>query len=50
LASGTAPVHFGGTMLRLFAYMAGLAILGVMAVTFFRLPDVVAAVGPAPRP
>jgi hypothetical protein len=28
LASGTAPVHFGGTMLRLFAYMAGLAILG----------------------
>jgi hypothetical protein len=37
-------------MLRLFAYMAGLAVLGVLGVIFFRLPDVVAAVAPAPRP
>ena len=50
LASGTAPEDFGGTMLRLFAYTAGPAVLGVMAVTFFRLPDVAAAVGPTPRP
>jgi len=50
LASGIAPEDFGGTMLRLFAYMAGLAVLGVLGVIFFRLPDVVAAVAPAPRP
>jgi hypothetical protein len=50
LASGTAPEDFGGTMLRLLAYMAGLAVLGVLGVIFFRLPDVVAAVAPAPRP
>ena len=37
-------------MLRLFAYMAGLAVLGVLGVIFLRLPDVVAAVAPAPRP
>jgi hypothetical protein len=37
-------------MLRLFAYVAGLAVLGVLGVIFFRLPDVVAAVAPAPRP
>jgi hypothetical protein len=37
-------------MLRLFAYMAGLAVLGVLGVIFCRLPDVVAAVAPAPRP
>ena len=50
LASGTAPEDFGGTMLRLLAYMAGPAVLGVLGVVFFRLPDVVAAVTPAPRP
>jgi len=37
-------------MLRLLAYMAGLAVLGVLGVIFFRLPDVIAAVAPAPRP
>ena len=37
-------------MLRLLAYMAGLAVLGGLAAIFFRLPAVVAAVGPAPRP
>ena len=37
-------------MLRLLAYMAGLAVLGFLGVIFFRLPDVVAAVAPAPRP
>jgi hypothetical protein len=50
LASRTAPEDFGGTMLRLLAYMAGLAVLGGLAAIFFRLPAVVAAVGPAPRP
>jgi hypothetical protein len=49
LASRTAPEDFGGTMLRLLAYMAGLAVLGGLAAIFFRLPAVVAAVGPAPR-
>lgn len=48
--SGAAPEDFAGTMLRLFAYMAGLAVLGVLAAILFRLPAVVAAVGPAPRP
>ena len=50
LASRTAPEDFGGTMLRLLAYMAGLAVLGGLAAIVFRLPAVVAAVGPAPRP
>jgi hypothetical protein len=50
LASRTAPEDFGGTLLRLLAYMAGLAVLGGLAAIFFRLPAVVAAVGPAPRP
>lgn len=50
LASERAPEDFGGTMLRLFAYMAGLALLGGLAVILFRLPAVVAAVGPSPRP
>ena len=50
LASRTAPEDFGGTMLRLLAYMAGLAVLCGLAAIFFRLPAVVAAVGPAPRP
>jgi hypothetical protein len=50
LASRTAPEDFGGTMLRLLAYMAGLAVLGGLAAILFRLPVVVAAVGPAPRP
>ena len=50
LASRTAPEDFGGTMLRLLAYMAGLAVLGGLAAIFFRLPTVVAAVGPTPRP
>ena len=50
LAAGTAPEDIGGTMLRLCAYIAGPAVLGVMAVTFLRLPDVAAAVGPTPRP
>ena len=45
LASRTAPEDFGGTMLRLLAYMAGLAVLGGLAAILFRLPAVVAAVG-----
>jgi hypothetical protein len=50
LATRSAPEDLGGTMLRLLAYMAGLAILAVLAASLFRLLAVVAAVAPAPRP
>jgi hypothetical protein len=41
---------FRATFVRILAYMGGLAILAIGAASFFRAPDVVAAIRPAPRP
>jgi hypothetical protein len=38
------------TLLRVLAYMGGLAILAIGIFSFFRTPDVVAAIGPSPQP
>jgi hypothetical protein len=40
---------FRATFVRILAYMGGLAILAIAAASFFRAPDVVAAIRPAPR-
>ena len=41
---------FRATIVRILAYMGGLAILAIAAAGFFRAPDVVAAIQPASRP
>ena len=38
------------TLLRVLAYMGGLAVLAIAAFSFFRTPAVVAAIGPSPQP
>lgn len=48
-ASCTVPGDFRATMVRILAYMGGLAILAIAAASFFRTPAVVAAIPPAPR-
>ncbi|HEX3937603.1 MAG TPA: hypothetical protein VHX43_08860 [Xanthobacteraceae bacterium] len=45
----TVPGDFRATIVRLFAYMGGLAVLAIAAASFFRTPSVVAAIQPAPR-
>jgi hypothetical protein len=49
-ASRTVPEDIQGTLVRIFAYMGGLAILAIAAASFFRTPAVVAAFDPSPRP
>ncbi len=49
-ASPTVPEDIGGTLIRLLAYICGLAVLAVLGASLWHLPEVVAAVGPAPRP
>ncbi len=49
-ASQTVPEDIQGTLVRIFAYMGGLAILAIVAASFFQTPAVVAAFGPSPRP
>lgn len=44
------PGDFRATIVRILAYMGGLAILAIAASSFFRSPSVVAAIQPAPRP
>lgn len=46
----SAPGDFRATMVRVLAYMGGLAILAIAAASFFQSPAVVAAIQPAPRP
>ncbi|HTZ02596.1 MAG TPA: hypothetical protein VMC05_09710 [Xanthobacteraceae bacterium] len=46
----TVPDDFRATVVRIFAYMGGLAILAIVAASFFGNPAVVAAIEPAPRP
>jgi hypothetical protein len=48
--SYSVPGDIGATMVRLFAYMGGLAILAIAAASIFYKPSVVAAVNPAPPP
>ena len=49
-ASYTVPNDFRATIVRLLAYMGGLAILAIAAASVFRTPAGVAAMRPAPRP
>ncbi|HEX4042766.1 MAG TPA: hypothetical protein VHY10_13775 [Xanthobacteraceae bacterium] len=44
------PDDFRATLVRILAYMGGLAVLAIAAASFFREPSVVAAIQPAPRP
>jgi hypothetical protein len=46
----TVPDDFRATLVRILAYMGGLAVLAIAAASFFREPSVVAAIRPAPRP
>jgi hypothetical protein len=46
--SYTVPSDIRATVVRILAYMAGLAILAIAAASFFRTPSGVAAVEPAP--
>ena len=48
-ATYTVPGDFRATVVRILAYMGGLAILAIAAASFFRAPSVVAAIQPAPR-
>ncbi len=43
------PDDFRATLVRILAYMGGLAVLAIAAASFFRAPSVVAAIQPAPR-
>jgi hypothetical protein len=49
-ASRSLPEDIHGTIVRIFAYVGGLAILAVVAASIFRTPAVVAAFDPSPRP
>jgi hypothetical protein len=46
----TVPDDFRATLVRVLAYMGGLAVLAIAAASIFREPSVVAAIQPAPRP
>jgi len=48
--SCSVPGDIRATIVRILAYMGGLAILAIAAASFFRAPAVVAAVEPAPQP
>jgi hypothetical protein len=49
-ASHSLPGDIRATVVRLFAYMGGLAILAILAASFFRAPEGVGAVQAAPQP
>jgi hypothetical protein len=49
-ASHSLPGDISATVVRLFAYMGGLAILAILAASLFRTPEGVAAVQAAPQP
>ena len=49
-ASCSVPGDFRATIVRLMAYMGALAALAIAAASFFRGPDLLAAVRPAPVP
>jgi len=48
--SASVPGDISATIVRILAYMGGLAILAIVAASFFRPPSGVAAVEPAPAP
>jgi hypothetical protein len=48
--SYSAPGDIRATIVRILAYMGGLGLLAILAASFFRTEDVVAAVNPGPRP
>ncbi len=48
--STSVPGDISATIVRVFAYMGGLAILAIAAASFFRPPSGVAAIQPAPAP
>jgi hypothetical protein len=48
--SYTVPGDIRATFVRILAYMGGLAVLAIVAASFFSTPEVVAAIDPAPRP
>jgi hypothetical protein len=49
-ASHSLPGDISATVVRLFAYMGGLAILAILAASLFRAPEGVTAVQAAPQP
>ena len=49
-ASYSVPQDIRATILRVFAYMGGLAVLAIMAAGFFRTPLGLAAIDPSPQP
>jgi len=46
----SAPSDIRATFVRILAYMGGLSLLAILAVSFFRDEGIVAAVSPGPRP
>ena len=49
-ASYTVPEDIRATFVRILAYMGGLAVLAIVAASFFRPPTSVAALEPRPQP
>jgi hypothetical protein len=49
-ASYTVPEDIRATFVRILAYMGGLALLAIVAASFFESPSGLAAIAPAPRP
>jgi hypothetical protein len=46
----SAPGDIGATIVRILAYMGGLALLAIAAASFFRTEPLIAAANPGPRP
>ena len=45
----TLPGDIGATLVRLLAYMGGLAVLAILAASYFSVPSVIATIEPPPR-
>jgi hypothetical protein len=46
----TLPGDISATLMRLLAYMGGLAVLAILAASYFSVPAVIATIEPPPRP